>query len=447
MKLNRSLFLTLFFWFCSALLVVMLLAIYTHSWLKHDFHRPATQQEIQHLITLIEHERPVIAEGRKLWSQIQSGWNLIAVPATSYSQLPRELEDFVELSSQQNLIIFGQQGGWLILGPVVRHDVLYLAASRTQWYNLIETEDRWHIFLITLLVIVLLCLLLVWRLTQPIRQLRKVVRQLGQGNFDTQELRKIQRRRDETSQLAAEMVEMASSIQRLLHSHKQLLHDVSHELRSPLTRLQIALAIARKKDAEHQLDSEHNRIERAVEQVNKLISEILDIARLQENNKKIMKLQRLPLKRQLLSWIEDAELEFAEKQLSVRWGLPNYVVSLNCDWLLLQRAFDNLLRNAIRYSPQGGEIKVGVEVEFRGRHNWVKIWVQDQGPGVPEDKLEEIFNAFSQVDSARDHAAGGYGLGLALVKRIVELHGGKVEAQNQEQGLRIAMIFPLGNDK
>ena len=114
-------------------------------------------------------------------------------------------------------------------------------------------------------------------------------------------------------------------------------------------------------------------------------------------------------------------------------------MSANWDWLLIERAFDNLLRNAIRFAPAHSTIKIGMSAKTET----VELWVQDQGPGVPEDTLETIFDPFSQVDQARDHASGGYGLGLTLVKRIVELHGGSVVASNQTPGLRVLMTLPL----
>jgi len=238
--------------------------------------------------------------------------------------------------------------------------------------------------------------------------------------------------------LAGEVMDMAGALQRLLHSHQQLLRDVSHELRSPLTRLQIALGIARKKDQQNLLQAEHSRIERAVQQVDGLVSQILDLARLQQSDSALLQLQTLPLQEQLQEWVDDAEPELQQKQLQIDWQLSAGALPCRWDWLLIQRAFDNLLRNAIRFAPAGSVLQVGLS----SSHGLVSLWVQDQGPGVPEEQLESIFDPFTQVDSARDHAAGGYGLGLALVRRIVELHEGMVTASNAYPGLRVVMRLP-----
>lgn len=420
----------------------MWVAVFAMSYLKHDYIRGAASHEIHHLLMLMDQERPNIAEGRKLWRQLTDGWNLIAASVTRIQDLPPGLESFVEIANEQDEVLFSQQGDWQIIGPLQREGYLYLAISEPSWYQLFDVRERILVVLAMLAVVTVLCLVLVWSLTAPIRRLQKAVRQLTRGDFDLAGLEEVRHRSDELGQLAVDIVEMVSSLQRLLNSHQQLLRDVSHELRSPLTRLQIALGIARKKDTTQQLEAEHTRIERAVGQVNHLISEILDLARLQQNDPQALQKQKLPLKQQLQMWIEDAELEFVPKRLTVEWQLPNHVVPLNCDWLLIERAFDNLLRNAIRFAPEDSCLTIGVEHLQNVRPNKVAIWVEDQGPGVPEHQLDSIFNAFAQVDSARDHASGGYGLGLALVKRIMELHGGQVLASNQNPGLRISLLLP-----
>ena len=128
-----------------------------------------------------------------------------------------------------------------------------------------------------------------------------------------------------------------------------------------------------------------------------------------------------------------------EKQLQLQSRLPASDIVCDWDWMLVERAVDNILRNAIRFSPSGGKLDVSSHLNADGS---IEIAIQDQGPGVPDDDLKRIFDPFTQVDSARDHASGGYGIGLALVHRIVELHGGNIEASNQSPGLRIVMRLP-----
>lgn len=432
---SRSLFFQIFLWFWSVVFIAMVVAVLTNNWLKKDYHRTASEQEILQLVTMIEEERANIAEGRKLWRKTDPGWNLIAVPKELVSHLPQALEDFAVKADTQGKVLYGQQDGWLLIGPLQHQGFLYLAASHAQWFTLFEAQDRVLVLLAALLVVTLLCFVLVWRLTRPIRQLQLAVRQLALGNFDTTELKQVKSRDDETGMLAAEMVNMAVSLKRLLSSHHQLLRDVSHELRSPLTRLQIALAIARKKDPEKKLATEHHRIERAAEQVNNLISQILDLARLQQEE---LYLEEKDVAAQVRLWVEDAELELEQKNLSVEWCITSEQLSAQWDWLLIERAFDNLLRNAIRFAPPNSTIQIGLQAEPKT----VQLWVQDQGLGVPEENLSTIFDSFAQLDPARDHANSGYGLGLTLVQRIAELHAGAVVASNKNPGLRVLITLP-----
>lgn len=231
---------------------------------------------------------------------------------------------------------------------------------------------------------------------------------------------------------------MADALQRLLQSHQQLLRDVSHELRSPLTRLQIALAIARKKDQSELLTGEHDRIERAVGQVDNLVGQMLDLARLQQQDQTELLREKDVVQERVQEWLDDAEIEVSDHKLTLRFEADSATIFADWDWLLVERAFDNLIRNAIRFAPEGSELVI----ECRLVADRVALSVRDFGPGVPEGELSRIFDAFTQVDSARDHASGGYGIGLALVSRITELHAGTVIAENQSPGLKVTLSLP-----
>ncbi|MCA6063237.1 ATP-binding protein [Thalassolituus marinus] len=440
MRWYRSLFFKIFLWFWGVIFLAMWAAVLTNEWIEDDYFRKASEAETLHLIRMMDSQRPIIAEGRKLWRRIRPGWNLVAVPVDMLSQLPHDLEEFVDQAEDSDSVLWGQNDGWLMIGPLQTQGYLYVAVARKEWQSMLDNEDRWMVPVAMVLVVTLLCFTLVWSLTRPIRRLQTTVRKLGEGNFDVSDLKGDLHRHDEIGMLASEVVDMSDSLQRLLHSHQQLLRDVSHELRSPLTRLQIALGIARKKDQQQILAAEHDRIERAVGQVDGLVAQILDLARLQQTDTRGLQSERRHLHGQMTQWLQDAELEVEAHGLTLESALPPETLVCQWDWILVERAFDNLLRNAIRFSPQNGVLRVGATVRDRA----VELWVEDQGPGVPEDELERIFAPFTQVDPARDHASGGYGIGLALVKRIVELHDGIVVATNQSQGLRVAMTLPIG---
>ena len=443
MAWRKTLFFKLFLWFWLSFLLAIVVGVLTSNWLENDFFRESKAEETQQLITLISQERPIIAEGRKLWRKMNPGWNLVSVHQNLTSQLPHNLEDFVDHAAHTGQVMFGQDSGWLMIGPIAKDGYLYIAVSHSRWLGLFETHDRLLVLLSMMAVITCLCALFAWSLSAPLRRLQATVTRLGQADFDTTQIHAVQSREDEVGGLAREVVKMASSLQRLLHSHEQLLRDVSHELRSPLTRLQIALAIARKKDQNHLLDNEHDRIERGVNQINNLISQILDRAKLQQDDEHLLQRKPESLLNKLRIWIEDADMELKQKRLNVVWNTPPHDIICTWDWLLIERAFDNLVRNAMRHAPVASAITIGVAAKQKS----VALWVEDQGQGVADTQLEEIFNPFTQADASRDHAQGGYGLGLALVKRIVELHSGIVQASNESTGFRMQMLIPVSQNQ
>ena len=435
----RSLFLRIFLWFWLIVSLAMGAAVGTLLWLEDDYYRQASIQETSLLRQIIDTQRPVLADDRRLWRRLRPGWNLVIAPIDNISQLPHDIEQFADEAAERSQILWGQDDGWQMIGPVRRGNYLYVAVARDGWQGVFEDEDRWIIPVVMLLVVTLLCSLLAWSLTRPVQQLQRAVRRLASGDFDMSALNKSYRRHDEIGALTEEVIDMAASLQRLLHSHQQLVRDVSHELRSPLTRLQIALAIARKKDVGSVLAGEHDRIERAVGQVDNLIGQMLDLARLQQQDEAELLWEEDEVQGRITEWLDDADIECQSHGLTIRRDWDAKPVDANWDWLLVERAFDNILRNAIRFSPEGGELLVGCHVN----DDFVDISVQDQGPGVPEEELNRIFDAFTQVDSARDHAAGGYGIGLALVKKITELHAGSVLAQNSAPGLKVTLRLPV----
>src|SRR5690606_22023536 len=178
--------------------------------------------EVMHLIHMMEQDRPILAEGRKLWRKVKPGWNLVSVPADLITQLPHDLEEFADQAALSGNILFGQNDGWLMIGPLEQSGYLYIGVARRQWPGLLENEDRWLVPVAMILVVTLLCFVLVWSLTIPIRRLQRTVRRLAAGNFDVSDLRHVRFREDEIGLLAGEVMDMAGSLQRLLHSHQQL---------------------------------------------------------------------------------------------------------------------------------------------------------------------------------------------------------------------------------
>ncbi|MGB1091767.1 MAG: HAMP domain-containing sensor histidine kinase [Oceanobacter sp.] len=439
----RSLFFKVLAWFWLTIVLAMILAGLTIRWLDDDFIRVATDEEVTLLLRLMDHIPPVAAEGHKLWGPLHPGWNLVVVPLDGISELPHDIEEFADRAADRGEILYGQDDGWIMMGPVQRQGFLYTAVSHPGWSQILESHYRWVAPAVAILAVTLLCFFLVWHLTGPIRRLQHSVRHMAEGNFDVSDLKVDFNRQDEIGQLVREVSKMANATHRLLNSQEQLLRDVSHELRSPLARLQIALGIARKKDAEQLIWKELDRIERAGNQVENLIKQILDLARLDQLEHNQLQTQERKVTVALGQWLEDAELELDGKKLKTE--LVSNLDYLKCpwDWMLIERAFDNLLRNAIRFSPEEGRIQVRAMLDEDKQ--CVSISVRDEGPGVPDDMVEHIFDAFRQVDHARSPGQSnvGYGIGLALVKRILELHQGEVTAINRHPGLEVTLRLPV----
>ena len=307
-------------------------------------------------------------------------------------------------------------------------------------------RDRWgpHAhggrFLAGLAVILGLVWLLCWplasHLSRPLRELAQASDALGRGNLDT---RVAFQRRDEIGVLARSFNTMAGNLQRLIASHKQLLADVSHELRSPLARLQLALELARQ-DAGAGSGTYLETAQRQSEALDGLIGELLTHARLEVSP---ASLQRGPI--ELGPWLEalraahlaQAEGRGVQLELFAQPGLP----AISADRRLLERALGNVLRNALAYTAEGSTVTV--RAEYAGED--AILSVRDHGPGVDPALLERIFEPFFRADSLRARLPGGVGLGLAIARRSLEAHGGRVWAENAQDGpgLIVRLSLPL----
>ena len=279
-------------------------------------------------------------------------------------------------------------------------------------------------------VAAILCGLAAAGVVLPIRRLAKVVERFGGGELA---VRSHWRRRDELGRLGRSFDEMADRIQRLLLSERRLLEDVSHELRSPLARLTMAVKLARASpDPSAALD----RVDRHLERLTSLTAEIVEMVRI-EGDPQAQRWEPVDLNDLAAEVIDDCRAETQPRACEIRLA-GNIGGSVPCDRELLRRALENVLRNAIRFSPEGS----GIDMELRQSPPSVSITVRDYGPGVPPEALERIFEPFFRVDPTRDSDRGGVGLGLSIARRAVALHGGRVTAQNAGPGLRVTLELP-----
>lgn len=284
--------------------------------------------------------------------------------------------------------------------------------------------------LLVLVIVIGLCYGLTYHLTSPLRGLQRALEKFGQGDLAA---RAPESRHDELGDLARTFNRMADRIQKLVSARHRLLLDISHELRSPLTRLSVAVELARTAEGgAPPLD----RIQKEADRLNQLIGQMLEAARL-ENDPALRKLEAVRLDQLIGGLVEDCSIEAQAHECSIELQPPPNVL-VEGDSELLRRAIENVLRNAIRYAPSQSKVEVVVE-NGGGR---ARVTVRDYGPGVPDSSLDHLFDPFYRVDTDRNRASGGAGLGLSIARRAVELHLGSLRASNADPGLLVEIELP-----
>lgn len=275
-----------------------------------------------------------------------------------------------------------------------------------------------------------LCLLAALGVVLPMRRLANVMRRFGRGELAA---RSQWRRRDELGTLGRAFDEMADRLERLLVSERRLLQDVSHELRSPLARLTMAVKLAR---TAPEPAAALDRVGRHLDRLTSLTAEIVEMVRI-EGDPQAQRWEPVGLGELVAEVVADCGAEAEPRACEVRIS-GRVAGAVTCDRELVRRALENVLRNAMRFSPQGS----GIEVELRETAAWAGLTVRDYGPGVPAADLERIFEPFFRVDESRDSDRGGIGLGLSIARRAVTLHGGRIRARNAGPGLMVALELP-----
>jgi len=292
---------------------------------------------------------------------------------------------------------------------------------------------------IALLIVGLICFWITRSITSPLFQLRSTANELASGNLSARVKGAALLRKDELASLGKAFNHMADQIESLMSSQRRLIADISHELRSPLARLSVALGLARR-NADPTTDAALNRIERETHRLNELISGLLNLARLESGTEKLDQ-EVVDLQALVLDVVEDANFEASSRNRSVR-VLTSYPCRRKGSSQLLCSAIENSVRNAVNYTPEGTEVEVSLLPADRGSS--ALIHIRDHGSGVPESALKTIFEPFFRVDEARDRLSGGAGLGLSITDRVIRAHGGSVRAHNHaDGGLVLELTLPL----
>jgi two-component system sensor histidine kinase CpxA len=285
----------------------------------------------------------------------------------------------------------------------------------------------------------LVSLLLARYLAAPLGQLSRASRRLATGDLTVRVGGLLDQRKDEFGQLAQDMDEMARRLQISQQANQRLLRDVSHELRSPLARLRVALEIARNKD-QRLVAEELNRIELESERLEQLVDEVLNLLR-ESTGSMELRLSDFDLVELLEDLVDTVNYETSDDRQAVELRAQG-PLRLKADRELLWRVFENLLRNAMLHSGDA----VGIEISAgQAGVNEIRVEVLDSGPGISEAHIDRIFEPFYRVDEARNRKSGGHGLGLAIAASAVRRHGGSIKASNRPHGgLEVAVVLTAG---
>lgn len=318
-------------------------------------------------------------------------------------------------------------GDEMVVGQALDGGRLYFLVRGKPPFSIWNFIPYWILILAT---VALLCWFLAIGIVNPLRQLGLVVDRFGKGDLT---VRTATERRDEIGDLARTIDRMADRLQTLLTAERRLLQDISHELRSPLTRLGVAIELARDApDREAAID----RLRKEADRLTGLVASLIEVTRA-EGDPTSRRSVRVDIHGVIQDVVTTCAVEAEARGCAITLRVDSQA-TIHGDAELLRRAFENVLRNAIRHAPEGTPI----DVSYEERDSTSVIAVRDHGPGVPEALLTRLGEPFFRVDESRQSSSGAVGLGLSIARRAVLLHHGTLTAENAQPGLRITMAIP-----
>ncbi|WP_019675758.1 HAMP domain-containing histidine kinase [Arsukibacterium perlucidum] len=309
---------------------------------------------------------------------------------------------------------------------------LYQQRQRPQraWWSMRALSEP-VLILLLLAVSATASFILAVSISRPLRELLQQNLSFASGKLNSR-VSRLAKRRDELGQLGRSFNTMAERISDLLQNQQRLLRDISHELRSPLTRAQLALGLAEQQQNLQQLP----RLKQELERIDAMLDELLTFSRLDAGQYQL-DISKCDLTAMLAELIELNRVEADSKQQRLQLDAPEQLW-LDADGRLLSRALENILRNAIKYSPSDSTIRLSLQQQPQQ----LVLEICDQGPGLPETELAAVFQPFYRVSDSRTQQTGGTGLGLAIVAKIVHQHNGTVQAFNRAPGLCVQVKLP-----
>lgn len=459
--LGPNLFWKIFLWFWLATITVLLALVFLYSFTHKETRLVSLSQperlELRKTAILIQKQRlldkyqdATFLRPKTLEKTLE---NTLIINKYGQEIFDRNIPDSVyslrafnqrtmQLASaiDNNVVHYGPE---IIFNRGIHYQLFLVKKSKNHFSSVISSlylsASIWHV-LIALGISAVVCFGLSWYIIRPIQQLRKATHEFADGNLKVPATDYIGNRQDEFSDLASDFDKMAEKIDSMLHSQKRLLSDVSHELRSPLTRMQIASGLALKQ-ANAETEPYLNRIELEIERLNEMIGELLQVSSLESGSVYEQKTE-FCINDLLSAMVIDANFEAEADGKKVSLYAPEDIEFFGYHGLFA-RAVENIIRNAIRHTDNNTEVQVKLYYNM----GEIIIDIIDQGPGINQEHLKKIFEPFYRPTEARERTSGGAGLGLAIAKQSIEANGGIISATNAnqsgyEKGLLVSIRLP-----
>jgi len=391
--------------------------------IQHRFH----QKHQQHLVIKDLNSNKVYAPRERVWSKIKGYLKRHAL------ENPVSIDfAFTQVTSSQPMMLNGQRMQLFIASEPQRKNLVGLVSQLPMAIRLI----------LLLSISFLCCWLLAKSFSNPLIAIQKASKDIGQGKLATR-IEKFDQRNDEFGALARSFNQMAEQLENNISAHQRLLGDVSHELRSPLTRLQLAVALAEKNMGNNVEQQKHlTRCEMEVDRLDEMIADVLTLSRL-EHSHNAFTADEIELNRFIEQVVNDCQYFANSKNVTITFK-GEVRCSILADVKLLASAISNVVNNAVKYSPIDNEVTVTLMKQLSEQKKQIVLTVSDQGPGVPDDMITELFSPFFRVADGRERSSGGTGLGLAIAQQAIHLHRGEIYAQNREpNGLKVTIKLPL----
>ena len=464
----RSLFGRIFLWFCATVFCGIVLTHIVGPYMERPREMERIQEEIRHINTLAGtalvdlYERQGTEALRRQLDRKQSLIDMYIYTKDDGAELTGRVlpKDYAGLLTRTD---FPGQRSRPHPGPPLgppgapgppgfRPEILLLTSTSGATYRMVLvpsahpsrrqflrdrlTDVRLHLFLAAGVVF---SFLLARSLTAPLRRLRSTVKSLGHGDLTSRTGGGSRWDHKEIGDLAREFDRMAERVETIMNSHKRLLRDISHELRSPLTRINVALDLARQRCGDS-AGASLNTIATDAARMESLIDQMLTLSRLDAHDEQLPR-DVVGLGALVMQVVRDADIEAHGRDVHIQACKVDPALVYGSEEML-RRAVENIIRNALAHSPAGSEVEVGLELREVDGASTARLRVRDNGAGVPEGELESIFEPYYRT-GGQGTGKGNMGLGLAITRRAVRMHGGTVTAVNTEGGgLSVTITLP-----